>query len=54
VDQKETLEQREPKVHKAPKEAEDLREHRVLWEPKEQPELKEAEDPREHKGPLEC
>ena len=52
--QKEKLEQREPKVHKGLKEAEDLREHRVLWEPKEQLERKEAEDPREPKGPLEC
>jgi hypothetical protein len=53
VVQKETLEQREPKVHKGLKEAEDPREHRVLWELKEQPELKEAEDPRELKGLLE-
>ena len=52
--QKEKLEQREPKVHKGLKEAEDLREHRVLWEPKGQPELKEAEDPKERKEPLEC
>jgi len=54
VVQKEKLEQREPKVHKGLKEAEDLREHKAHWEPKGQPELKEAEDPREHKEPLEC
>ena len=52
--QKEKLEQREPKVHKGLKEAEDLREHKAPWELKEQPERKEAEDPREHKGLLEC
>ncbi len=50
----EKLEQRELREHKAPKEAEGLRERRVLWELKGQPEPKEAEDPREHKEPQEC